>query len=99
MALLIVSISSMMHIYSDSSFTSGGDETDAMVIVKFDISNSFGSLCTRLVLDVLSRKTSRDYTCVIKVDEDFETTVYELRAYFGFFKFARTCETILRFQE
>ena len=38
-----------------------------------------------------------DYTCGIKVDEDFETVVYELRTYFGIFKFAHTCETILRF--
>jgi hypothetical protein len=56
------------------------------VIVKLDISNSFGSLCARLVLDVLSGKTSRDYACAIKVDEEFETTVYELREYFGVFR-------------
>ena len=31
------------------------------------------------------------------VDAEFETTVHELRAYFGFFKLARTCESILRF--
>ena len=48
------------------------------------------------MLDVLSGKASRDYTCGIKVDEEFETTVHELRAYFGFFKMSRTCETILR---
>ena len=68
-----------------------------MVIMKLDISNAFGSLCARLVLDVLSGKASRDYACGIKVDEDFETAVHELRAYFGFFKLARTCESILRF--
>ena len=68
-----------------------------MVIVKLDISNAFGSLCARLVLDVLSGKASRDYAFGIKVDEEFETAVYELRAYFGFFKLARTCETILRY--
>ena len=51
-----------------------------MVIIKLDISNAFGSLCARLVLDVLSGKTSRDYECGIKVDEDFETAVHELRA-------------------
>ena len=62
------------------------------MIAKLDISNVFGSLCGRLVLDVLSGKTSRDYACVIKVDEEFETIVYELRAYFGFSKLARTCE-------
>jgi hypothetical protein len=33
----------------------------------------------------------------IQVDEDFETTVHELRTYFGFFKLAHTCESILRF--
>ena len=66
-------------------------------VVKLDISNAFGSLCARLVLDGLSGKASRDYACGIKVDEGFETAVYELRAYFGFFKLARTCETILRF--
>ena len=68
-----------------------------MVIMKLDISNVFGSLCTRLVLDVLSGKSSRDYTCVIKVDEDFETVVHELRTYFGFFKLVHTCESILCF--
>ena len=52
-------------------------------------------MCVRLVLDVLSDKVSRDYVCVIKVDEEFETTVYELRTYFGFFKLTHTCETIL----
>ena len=68
-----------------------------MVIVKLEISNVFGSLWARLVLDVLSNKDSRDYTCDIEVDEDFETTVHELRTYFGFVKFTRTCETILHF--
>ena len=48
------------------------------MIIKLDISNAFGSLCARLVLDVLSDKTSRDYECCIKVDEEFETTVHEL---------------------
>jgi hypothetical protein len=43
------------------------------------------------------RKTSRDYECGINVDDDFETTVYELKAYFGFFRIQHTCETILRF--
>ncbi len=51
----------------------------------------------RLVLDVLSGKDSRDYECGIKLDEDFETSVHELRVYFGFFKLAHTCESILRF--
>jgi hypothetical protein len=64
--------------------------------MKLDISNAFGSLCARLVLDVLSDKVSRDYASDIKVDED-KTAVHELRAYFGFFKLARTCESILRF--
>jgi hypothetical protein len=59
-----------------------------MVIIKLDISNAFGSLCARLVLDVLSGKDSRDYECGIKVDEDFETAVHELRSYLGFFKFS-----------
>ena len=40
--------------YSDPAFTSAEDEADPMVIVKLDISNAFGSLCARLVLDVLS---------------------------------------------
>ncbi len=53
--------------YSDPVFTS----VDPMVIVKLDISNTFGSLCARLVLDVLSGKSSRDYVCDIKVDEEF----------------------------
>ena len=39
---------------------------DPMVIVKLDISNAFGSLGARLVLDVLSSKPSRDYPCGIK---------------------------------
>ena len=50
---------------------------------------------SKLVLDVLSGKVSRDYVCGIKIDEEFETTVYELRSYFGLFKLTRTCETIL----
>ena len=57
-----------------------------MVIMKLDTKNVFGSLCARLVLDVLSDKDSSDYACGIKVDEDFETVVHELRAYFGFFQ-------------
>jgi len=72
-----------------------------MMIVKLDIQFQilfkFGSLCARLVLDVLSGKASRDYDCVMKVDEDFETVVDELRVYFEFFKLGRTCESILRF--
>jgi hypothetical protein len=83
--------------YSDPAFTSAEDAEDPMVIIKLDISNAFGSLDARLVLDVLSGKVSRDYECVIKVDEEFETAVHELRAYFGFFKLARSCESILRF--
>jgi hypothetical protein len=59
-----------------------------MVIVKLDISNAFDSLCVSLVLDDLSGKFSYDYECGIKVDEDFETTVHELRTYFGFLKLA-----------
>jgi len=83
--------------YSEPAFTSAEHAEDPMVIVKLDISNAFGSLCARLVLDVLSGQASRDYECGIKVDEDFETTVHELRTYFGFFKLAHTCESILRF--
>ena len=83
--------------YSDPVFTSAEDASDPMVIVQLDISNAFGSLCVRLVLDVLSGKVFRDYACGIKVDEEFETTFYKLRSYFGFFKLAHTCETILRF--
>jgi hypothetical protein len=45
----------------------------------------------RLVLDVLSGKTSRDYSCGIKVDEAFETAVHELRAYFGSPSIAGLC--------
>jgi len=75
--------------YSEPAFTSAEAE-DPMVIMKLDISNAFGSLCARLVLDVLSGKASRDYACGVKVDEDFETAVHKLRAYFGFFKLART---------
>ena len=82
--------------YSDPVFTSAEDEADPILIVKLDILNAFGSLCARLVLDVLSGKESRDYASGIKIDEEFETAVHELRAYFGFFKLARTCETILR---
>ena len=63
-----------------------------MVIVKLDISKAFGSLYARLVLDVLSGKVSHDYDCDIKIDEEFETTVHELKAYFGFFKLVHTCE-------
>ena len=68
-----------------------------MVFLQLDIKNAFGFLCARLVLDVLSGKASRDYSCGIKVDEVFETAVHELRVYFGFFKLARACESVLRF--
>ena len=68
--------------YSDTVFTSAEDDEDPWVIMKLDISNAFDSLCARLVLEVLSGKDSRDYACSIKVDEDFETAVHELRAYF-----------------
>jgi hypothetical protein len=67
------------------------------VIMKLDISNTFSCFCARLVLDVLSGKASRDYASGIKVDEDFETVVHELRIFVGFFKIVRTCESILRF--
>ena len=70
--------------YSDPVFTSAEDESDPMMIVQLDISKAFGWLCGRLVLDVLSDKVSRDYSCGIKVDEELETTVHELRVYFGF---------------
>jgi hypothetical protein len=83
--------------YADPAFTSAEDAEDPMVFMQLDIKNAFGSLCARLVLDVLSGKASRDYSCGIKVDEAFETAVHELRAYFGFFKLARACESILRF--
>jgi hypothetical protein len=65
--------------------------------MRVDISNVFGPLCARLVLDVLSGKSSLEYSSGIKVDEDFETSVHELWTYFGFFKISRTCESILRF--
>jgi hypothetical protein len=68
-----------------------------MVIMKLDTKNVFGSLDARLVLDVLSGKTSRDYKSGIKSGEDFETAVHELRVYFGFFTLAHTCESTLRF--
>ena len=83
--------------YSDTIFTSSEDDEDPWVIMNLDISNSFGSLCARLVLDVRSGKVSRDYASGIKVDEDFETAVHELRTYFGFFKLVHTCESILCF--
>jgi hypothetical protein len=44
--------------YYDPSFTSASDEEDPMVIINLDISNSFGTLCARLVLDHLSGKVS-----------------------------------------
>jgi hypothetical protein len=83
--------------YADPDFSSAEDAEDPMVFMQLDIKNAFGSLCARLVLDVLSGKVSRDYSCVIKVDEAFETVVHELRAYSGFFKLARACESVLRF--
>ena len=43
----------VLNTYSDVVFTSTENEVDPMVIVKLDISNSYGSLCARLVLDVL----------------------------------------------
>ncbi len=53
-------------------------------IINLDISNVFGTLCARLVLDVLVGKAWCDYTCFINVDDDFETTVYELKKIFRF---------------
>ena len=44
-----------------------------------------------------AKTLSRDYTCDINTDDDVETAVYELKAYFGFFRLQRACETILRF--
>jgi hypothetical protein len=85
------------QVYNDPSFTSVEDVEDPMVIMNLDTKNVFGSLDARLVLDVLSGKSSRDYECGIKSGEDFETTVHELREYFGFFKLAHTCESTLRF--
>ncbi len=82
---------------ADPDFTSAEDTEDPMVFMQLDIKNVFGSLCARLVLDVLSGMASRDYSCVIKVDEAFETAVHELRTYFGFFKLGRACESVLRF--
>jgi hypothetical protein len=66
-----------------------------MVIIKLDFFNVFGSLCSRLMLHVLSDKVSCDYEC--SISEDFETTVHDLRSYFELFKFARTCESTFRF--
>ena len=71
-------------------FTSAEDVEDPMVIMKLDTKNAFCSLDVRLVLDVLSGKASRDYECGIKLGEDFETAVHELRVYFGFFKIGHT---------
>jgi hypothetical protein len=65
--------------YYDPSFTSSEDVEDQMVIMKLDTKNTFGSLDDRLVLDVLSGKSSCDYECGIKSGEDFEATVHELR--------------------
>ena len=56
--------------YYDPAFTSAGDAEDPTVIVNLDISNAFGSLCARLVLDVLAGKASRDYACGINIGED-----------------------------
>jgi hypothetical protein len=82
--------------YYDLSFTSAPDAEDPMVIINLDISNAFGTLCARLVLDFLSGKASRDYACGINADADFETAVHELKAYFGVCRLQRTCEAILR---
>ena len=73
-------------VYYDPVFTSSEDGENSTVIVTLDISNSFGSLYTTLVLDVLADKTSRDYVCDINIGEDFETVVHELRSYFSFFR-------------
>ncbi len=83
--------------YYDPSFTMASDVEDPMVIINLDISNAFGILHVRLVLDHLSGRASRDYVCVINTDTDFETTVHELKYYFGFFRLHHICETILRF--
>ena len=36
-------------------------------------------------------------TVALKLMRNSKTAVHELKAYFGFFKLARTCETILRY--
>jgi hypothetical protein len=79
------------------SLTSAPDVEDPMVILNLDISNTLGTLCTRLVLDVLSGKVSRGYACGINADANFETTVHDLKAYFGVFRLQSTRETIHRF--
>ena len=86
-----------LQLHYHPAFTSAEDAEDPTVIVNLDISNAFGSLCARLLVDVLAGKASRDYACGINIDEDFETAVHELRSYFGFFRLQCTCETILRF--
>ena len=62
--------------------------------IEVETRNTAPRIPSNSFLDVLSGKASRDYACGIKVDKDFETAVYELRAYFGFFKLVRKCETI-----
>jgi hypothetical protein len=62
--------------YYDPSFTSAPHVEDPMVIINLDISNAFGTICARLVLDHLSGKASRDYACGINADTDFETAVH-----------------------
>ena len=68
--------------YYDPCFTSVPDTNDPMVIINLDISNTFGTLYSRLVLDVLTVESSHDYTCTcdINTDDDFDTSVYELKA-------------------
>ena len=83
--------------FYDPSFTSAPDAEEPMVMINLDISNAFGTLFSRLVLDHLSGKASRVYACGINADADFETAVHGLKAYFVFFRLQRTCETILRF--
>ena len=95
--VLPISSTSLMPHTNDPVFTSAADTEDPTVIVNLDISNAFGTLSGRLVLDVLAGKASHDYPCGINVDAEFETTVHELKSYFGFLRLQRTCETILRF--
>ena len=62
-------------------FHLGSGCRESTVIVNLDITNAFGALCARLVLDVISGKTSRDYACGINANEDF-----------GLFKLTRSYE-------
>ena len=54
--------STVLMLLTYPSFTLAANADDRKVTVNLDITNAFLTLCARLVLDVLARNASRDYS-------------------------------------